>query len=272
SGELPPDAEPVASNPVDGAAVVPPTVVDARPAASSGTPSDVEVECLRYQTNEKWPDLDSCSERLRQYNPALASELKNRAVKEVQSAPRINGVETALRDKNLKKAEAELKGVWPGSTSYQKIKAKYEAAESTAIAEAIARLDRVNSGDCKEYNQILAQERASKPARVASEAARQVRCTPAAPPPAACDADAFAEKGRELFASGQNSQSLASWEAAYNCRQDPQFAQKAFIVACNLTNIPKAKLFWKRMSPALRQLALGVCVRNGITEDTLSAP
>jgi hypothetical protein len=35
-------------------------------------------------------------------------------------------------------------------------------------------------------------------------------------------------------------------------------------------NLGKAKLYWKRMSAAMRSRAIGVCIRNGITDDALN--
>jgi len=131
----------------------------------------------------------------------------------------------------------------------------------------------VNSGDCKEYNQIVQGERASKPPRVVQEATRQIKCSPAQVVSAPqCDHEALAEKGREFHAAGQFGAAMDQFEKAWNCKQDPQYAEKAFIPACNLTNVAKAKLYWKRMSAALRQRAVTICIRNGITEDTLNGP
>jgi hypothetical protein len=264
----------------DGAVVVaqpggPGVVQTAPPPPPPGSPavSEIEIECLRYQTNERWADLDVCADRLRPFNPAIARELKNRAVQEGRSAPRIAGADAALRDKNLKKAKSELEGVWTGSTSYQRLKARYDAAENAAIAELVARLDRVNSGDCREYNAILAQERASKPPRVPAEATRQVKCAAAATTsPAACNPDLLADKARDLFTAGSLVPALAAYDAAIACRPDPGLIQKALVVACNLRNLAKAKSYWKRISPAMRGVMINICVRNGITEDDLNAP
>ena len=76
----------------------------------------------------------------------------------------------------------------------------------------------------------------------------------------------------QQFSAGQLAQSLASYEAAYACRPAPALLQKAFVVACNLRDVARAKSYWKRLSPQLRSSALGVCVRNGIDETGLNAP
>jgi hypothetical protein len=36
--------------------------------------------------------------------------------------------------------------------------------------------------------------------------------------------------------------------------------------------VEKAKLFWKRMPQAMKTRAVGICLRNGITDEMLNAP
>ncbi|HSK04569.1 MAG TPA: hypothetical protein VK932_25125 [Kofleriaceae bacterium] len=95
--------------------------------------------------------------------------------------------------------------------------------------------------------------------------------TPPTPPPArtGCDAIELAELGKEAYATGQLAVSLAHFERAYACKADPLFAEKAFIVACNLGSVPKARVNYHRMTPMLRQRARPICIRNGISEDVL---
>jgi pSer/pThr/pTyr-binding forkhead associated (FHA) protein len=270
-----PDAPQIAVNPpvtVDAAEdnpVTPPPAIDAPPATNPGS-SELEIECRKYQSDGNWADLDACAERLKAANSPAWKELKNRAVLETKAGPRINAFEVALRERNLKNAKAELDKIPNAATSYAKLRSKYDQAEAEAIREVAVKLERVNSGDCKEYNVILQQERQSKPPRVAAEAARQVKCSPATAPP--CNHEELAEKGKDQFGAGQLAAALSSWEAAWNCKQDPAYAEKAFIIACNLPNVGKAKLFWKRMSSTMKQRALMICVRNQITEDMLNAP
>jgi hypothetical protein len=266
--------EPDAPAPVVDAEVVAAVPeIDAAVSAPSGKRSDIEFECLRYQNDQKWSDLDACADRLMASNPTLAKDHKNRAVQEVRSRPRINAAEAALQEKNLKKAKAELDQVWPGSGSYKRLKDRYDAVENATIAEVVARLNRAAGGDCKEYNAILAQERTTKLPRVAAEAAKQVRCTPQSSPPlATCDVDQLLEKARDLYASGMYTQALATYEAALACRADQPTYQKAFASACHLRNLPKAKQYWRKLSRSSQQGVNTICVLNGITEDELNAP
>jgi serine/threonine-protein kinase len=236
---------------------------------------EIEVECLRYQSEQKWDDLDACADRLKAVNPAAAKKLKDRAVLETRAMPKIAAFEAALKDKNLKKARAELEGL-AGVISHAKLKQRYEQAEDAAVRELVEELQAAKDADCKQYNQLLAQERAAKPPGVAAEAARQVKCTvqtaQATPSSKGCNHEEIAEKGKDHFMNGQLAAAVASYEAAWNCKQDMAYAEKAFIIACNMPNVAKAKLNWKRMAPAMRQRALMICVRNGISDDVLNGP
>jgi hypothetical protein len=263
-----------------------PPPVDAAGSGAAGN-SKLEAECLRDQSDQKWSELAACANQLKAASPTLAKELEARASLETKAVPRIGAFEAAMRDKNLKQAKAELDGL-ANVTSYAKLKQAYEKVEDAAVGDLVARLERAKGGDCKEYNQLVEQEKASKPPRVAAEATRQVKCTPAGPLPSAkkasagddllrpkppkCDAEALAEKGKEQHALGQYAAALTSFELAWSCKQDPLYAEKAFVIACNLPHAAKAKLFWKRMTVPMRQRAVMICVRNGITEDTLNAP
>jgi ABC transport system ATP-binding/permease protein len=275
---LEPDAGQIAVNPPptvdadEGTPLPPPPTPDAAVAINTGS-SELEVECLRYRADQKWDDLDSCADRLKAANPALSRELKARAALETKAVPRMNAFEAAIKDRNLKKARAELESI-TSVTQYAKLRQRYEQAENAAIQDMIGRLERAKDGDCKEYNQIVQQEKATKPPRVAAEATRQVKCaaTQTPPPPQSCDHEALAEKGKEQYALGNLASALGQYEAAWNCKQDPMYAEKSFIVACNLPRVEKAKLFWKRMPQAMKTRAVGICMRNGITDEMLNAP
>ncbi len=86
----------------------------------------------------------------------------------------------------------------------------------------------------------------------------------------ACNHDALSDQGRDAYAAGQLARALDLFEKAYSCKPDPQYATKAFLAACNLGSVAKAGKQWRRMTPATRQQAMGVCVRNGITDDMLN--
>ncbi len=251
------------------------TATAAEPTKSPAPPDALESECRNLQENRKWAELEQCADKLQPLDAKRAAELKTRAAEEAKAAPRIAAFETALRDKNLRRARTELEQIWAESVELPELKRKFESAETQAITDLTAQLERMKSADCAAYNALLAKERTLKPTRVTSEAARRLPCTlPPAPAstPAKCNADALAQKGQEQYAKSQFAAALASYESAYACKASPQLAQKAFLVACNLRSVPKAKTHWKRLSLQLRTQAVGTCVRNGITEATLNAP
>jgi len=88
-------------------------------------------------------------------------------------------------------------------------------------------------------------------------------------PATACDAEALEEEGKDRFALGQYAAALQSFERAFACQPDPGYAEKAFIAACNLVHLVKARWAWQHMTHDRRQRSLMICVRNGITEDQL---
>ena len=255
-------AQPLAPHPA-------PIVGDAAAeAARPMTAGDLEAECRKYSVDRKWDALAPCADKLKPLDPKRAAELRTRAVEEARSVPRIAGVEAALHDKNLKRAKAELDQVWAESVEYPKIKRTYEIAEVQATDDLAAQLDHVKSSSCEAYNQLLAKARAANPPRVTAEAARRIPC--AAPP--TCNADALSEKALEQYRVNQLAESLAFFEAAYTCKPSPSLLQRAFVIACNLRNVAKARSYWKRLSLAMRTQALSTCMRNDITETMLNAP
>jgi serine/threonine protein kinase len=258
-------------------------------AVPAATANAVDAECQKLQDERKWSELEQCADKLSPLDARRAAELRTRAVEEPKAAPRIAAFEAALRDGDLKRARAELDQVWPESVDYPKLQRDYDSAEAQAIAALAAELARAKDAGCQKYNALLAKALTAKPPRVAAEAARQTPCAPAAaptapsqpapspplpppPPPAKCDVDALADRGQNQYAAGQYAAALASYEAAYACKPSPNWSEKAFVLACNLKNLAKAKLHWKRLPPAMKNRAVMICVRNGITEAKLNTP
>jgi hypothetical protein len=87
-----------------------------------------------------------------------------------------------------------------------------------------------------------------------------------------CDAEALTQRGRAQLDAGQLAASLASYEAAQACSPAPPRAFRALTLACSLRNVTKARIYWKQLAPAVRNQAMGMCVRNGIAIPALNAP
>jgi hypothetical protein len=236
-----------------------------QPAPPAAAADDPAVECARLQIARKWSDLAQCADRLTSRDPKRAAQFRTRAAEEARSAPRIAAAEAALRDKNLKQAWAELAQVWPASVDLPGLRQRYGLAEARAIDELAAELARVKDSDCQEYGQLLAKEQAAAPPRVAAEAARRTGCTP-------CNADVLADTGQKHFIDSRLVEALAAYEAAYACRPDPAWTDKAFIIACNLGDRVKARLHWRRLPALRRTRVVGICEQRGITAQILDAP
>jgi serine/threonine-protein kinase len=168
--------EPAAAAPTAGSGSAEEPLIEMEPMPATPAASELEAECRGYLAGRKWRELEQCADRLQPTDPARAEELRTRAA-DGTAAARIAGVEAALRDKNLKKAKAELDQVSRKAAGYWRIKRKYTEAEDAAIAALAVQLDRVKDRDCEEYNELLAAERKARPPRVAAEAARKTPCT-----------------------------------------------------------------------------------------------
>jgi len=237
--------------------------MDPAPAAS-----ELEAECRKYLAERKWHELELCADKLQPADPKRAEQLKTRATLESASAPHLAAVEAALEKKDLLRAKAELDRVWKGCGKYPQVKARYDEVEQAAIDTLAGNLEKINAGDCKEYLRVVSLESASKPTRVAAEAQRRVPCVVQTN----CNAHQLADKGKELFVAGKRTAALESFEAAWSCSQSALYAQMAFVTACNLPSVAKAKLFWKRLTPQSKTRSIDDCVRNRITQDMLDAP
>jgi hypothetical protein len=271
-----PSADTIEGTAVDSTASQPraaqPGHAAAAPAAAPPQPQitagDLEAECRRYAADRKWDALAQCAGQLKPLAPKRAAELATRATEEARSAPRIIGLEAALRDDNVKQAKIELDQIWAGSVEYPRLKHAYDLVEAHAIDELAAQLDHAKSPSCDEYSQLLAKQRSVSPIRVIAEATRR---TPCAGPPK-CNPDALSQKALEHFSANELTESLSLFDAAYACKPTAALLQKAFVIACNLRDAARARSYWKRLPPPLAAQALPTCVRNDITEATLTAP
>jgi len=243
--------------------LVPAPATAAAPAAAS----EVLAECQGLQAARRWAELERCADRLKAFDDRRAAELRGLAVEEARAAPRIAAVDAALQRKHLRRAWAELAQVWTASVEYAGVRRRYELAEARAIDELAAELERVKGGDCEAYRRVLAEEQASAPPRVAAEAGRRIPCVPQG-----CNAEALADEGQARYVVSQLAESLASYEAAYACKPDARWAEKALIIACNLGDLAKAKIHWAQLPSLHRPRVLGICERNQITADALDAP
>ena len=231
---------------------------------------ELESECKGFQVDHRWAELTQCATKLAAAAPQAAAAFQDRAARELETAPHVEAVGAALRDRDLRRANEELDRVWVDSLELPKLKAQYTAAETQVVNELAGRLGRAMSPTCTAYQELLTKERDAQPPSVITEATRSVPCAPVIR--GSCNAKALAEQGRARHSAGKLVPALWSYEAAWYCQADPQTAKRGFIVACNIPNAQKAKQFWKRMSAEMRPTVVASCVNNRITEKQLNAP
>ena len=288
AGELVPDADITASRvvespraqPVAAPAAAPPATVAASPAiaATADTADSIARDCSGHLLTRHWQSLAQCADRLQPLDAARAAELRARATEELRSAPHSTAATAALHDHNLKQAKIELDQVWSGSVELAAVKRSYDLAEAKEIDALAGELEGLRDATCNAFHERLAAVRSKSPAHVLAEVTHRVHCAsaptpaPQASPPPGCDADALATQGGRQFSAGQLAESLASYEAAYACQPAGTLLQKQLVVACNLHDESRARAAWNRLSEPLRTSPiLAICIRNGVSEATLSA-
>ncbi|HSD85962.1 MAG TPA: hypothetical protein VLB44_00550 [Kofleriaceae bacterium] len=95
--------------------------------------------------------------------------------------------------------------------------------------------------------------------------------TPA--PVATCSADDSKEKGMELVNLGKHADALGQFEESLRCKQDSYVLALAFMAACNSKDAPKAKLYYKQLTPKEQSKYYVMCVRNKVAyEDDAATP
>jgi tetratricopeptide (TPR) repeat protein len=89
----------------------------------------------------------------------------------------------------------------------------------------------------------------------------------------ACDVDALRAKGEDLISRGQYAAATTALEEAAACKpEDDRVNKVGFLASCKAKNAAEARRFYNRLTPVQQQSYVSLCVREGITLDTLEAP
>jgi len=70
--------------------------------------------------------------------------------------------------------------------------------------------------------------------------------------------------GAPIFRPWRVSTVRMKFEASLRCRKDPYVTQLAFMEACASRNEPKAKQYYKQMTPAQQAKFAQLCIRNRV--------
>ena len=279
--------------PIDAAVAQPAVAIDAAAVAVNPQPNgaDVKVECLQNKDDKDWQALTNCAAKLEPLDPTTATELKAKAKAEQANQLAVDRVKAALNDGSLPKAARELSKIDDDSVYKAEVKAAYEAALQKTQDDFKGRAQAANRAKrCADVEKLISQAAAQGQAVVdvvrPFKCAVEVAVTPpvdhsqdhknpnpppgpgsaavAVTPPAACDAQALADKARQELGINAHAQALADFEKSLKCKADSTIYPSAYMAACGSSNMARAKHYFNLL-PASRQTSLvQICLRNGI--------
>ncbi|HSN30472.1 MAG TPA: PEGA domain-containing protein [Kofleriaceae bacterium] len=84
-----------------------------------------------------------------------------------------------------------------------------------------------------------------------------------------CNVDDLIAKGMTAEQGGNHAAALGGFEAAIACQPSTRVYELAFMAACNAKSVAKARQYWAKIPVATGQQLKQMCIRNGISEDTL---
>jgi len=84
-----------------------------------------------------------------------------------------------------------------------------------------------------------------------------------------CDVDQLRNNGMEAEQGGRHAEALAKFEQAIRCQPSAQLYQLSFMAACNAKSVSKSQYYWSKLPIAHRDSLQQICLRNGITAETL---
>jgi pSer/pThr/pTyr-binding forkhead associated (FHA) protein len=272
-------------------------------APANDTAASIAVDCKQLASEKHWGDAITCTDRLLEHDPKNAKALKAWYREELTHELAAGRLGDAVRKKDLKGAKAELRSIKDKSVYRDPSALLVDKLEDEIVdrwhsdALAIKR-----SGKCDQYDRILAEATRSgsqravqavqkekcektttgggsepkdcsdKLADASSKTCKQQfcathgtdpRCAPAVAP-ANCDAEALKEEGMQNINTGAHAAALAKFEASLRCKKDPYVTQLAFMESCASRNSPKAKLYYKQLTPAQQAKFAQMCIREKV--------
>lgn len=270
----------VADNPVDAAEAL--AEIDAAVAvAPTDDPKDrLKLQCTRAQDAKNWTDLITCAEQLRTVDPAAGKKFYETAHAELKAESKLRELDEAKKTKDLGKARSAFDAIGNDSVYTVEAKGKYDELEAEIRGDYVTRLKRyAGAKECKDFNQLLGQARKSLPGPTVDAIKREagtctvVVATPDRNPPKenkCANPDGNLDAGRTAMAEGNTSQALQQFEIAFNCKGDLNSLKLAFLAACKLKSVSKARVFYKKMNETTRNTwALGACANNGVYQKDL---
>jgi pSer/pThr/pTyr-binding forkhead associated (FHA) protein len=264
---------------------------------SNDEAGQTKIQCLEYLNAKKWQDLLNCADKLAKFDPKKAKELGDKAHAEQANQLALdNKLDDAIKAHDLTAAKKALDSIDDDSVYKKTAQDRYNGLESDLVEQYKESAIALKRGHrCGELD-ALAQKAQEKGGARAAEAVRAVHCEAVAVNPtgdhtgpknpvgagsgsstttqtqAPCDADALKDQGMKDEEEGHYGQALSVFESALRCKADARGIQLAFMASCNAGNVPKAKLYYKKLSADNQGRFVVMCIRRNITKETLEAP
>jgi pSer/pThr/pTyr-binding forkhead associated (FHA) protein len=282
----------------------PEVVVDAAQAGSAvvaprsgGDEKVVYARCTDLFLKKEWQGLDDCATELGGLGlKDKAKEFHDQAIQETQNEANASKVRQALRDGNLKEAQATLRAIGEDSVYAKPTREAFAKAETQVVDEARRKaIGFVNAHDCQSLKRLYTQQVAASTERVAA-AVGAFKCTAAAaaepavpkttptpgsaaavvppppvvPPPAKsgpCDTmnvDEVMAQAATQYSAGFNKAALAQVLKALACKQESRMYRFAVTYACAAHDLATAKQYFAKVPPANQPNLEQKCQQEGL--------
>ena len=298
----------------DGVAVEQPTpdvVADtghtAAPQAQPTKPDEKAVwaKCTDLYVKKEWQGLLDCANELGALGlKEKAKEFHDQAVQETQNEASAGKVRQALKDGNLKEAQATLRSIGEDSVYAKPTREAFTKAETQAVDDARRKAQGfVTQHDCQSLKRLYVQTAAATTERVAAavgafkcSAATAAAAEPATPktPPATgsgtvavtpppvtpppgtqpgakttpCDTmnieEAMAQATTQ-YSAGYAKAALALMLKALACKQDARMYRLAVTYACASHDLNTAKQYFAKVPPAYQANLEQKCQLEGLS-------
>ena len=298
----------------DGVAVEQPTpdvVADtghtAAPQAQPTKPDEKAVwaKCTDLYVKKEWQGLLDCANELGALGlKEKAKEFHDQAVQETQNEASAGKVRQALKDGNLKEAQATLRSIGEDSVYAKPTREAFTKAETQAVDDARRKAQGfVTQHDCQSLKRLYVQTAAATTERVAA-AVGAFKCTaataaaaepvtpknppatgsgtvavtppPVTPPPGTqpgakttpCDTmnieEAMAQATTQ-YSAGYAKAALALMLKALACKQDARMYRLAVTYACASHDLNTAKQYFAKVPPAYQANLEQKCQLEGLS-------
>jgi tetratricopeptide (TPR) repeat protein len=179
-----------------------------------------------------------------------------RTVKEIAGDAQVTGT---LREK----LENELvRCKWDVPVPADRQSATHDSDDGNGSGAAPAATPAVQGPDCSDF--VVDSKDGACKAQYCRENLDAPDCQQlaVAPAPASCDAEAAKEKGVQHVNMGQHAYALAAFEESLRCKDDENVRALAFMQACASHSSPKAKYYYKRITPLQQGKLRQMCERE----------